>query len=147
MIGSRSEYTCGHDFGTIFFPRGLCRGSLLQIALKLYSVGPSRDKSRLHATLLIHLSEVLTTSESIQALMQDSTSLQYSVLANAASHVHWIDGKPQMQELALSYYSRSIRGLSDTLAGKGPQDENATLMSVMLLYLHGVGLASQARDE
>lgn len=75
----------------------------------------------------------------IKRLMQNSKSLQYSVLANAASHMHWIDKSPQMQELALGYYSRSIKGLSETLAGTiRTQDQNATLMSVMLLYLHGV---------
>ena len=77
----------------------------------------------------------------IQRLMQSSKSLKYSVLANAASHMHWIDGTPQMQELALSYYSRSVKDLSTTLASPSLPNNQfyATLMAIILLYLHGVG--------
>ena len=83
----------------------------------------------------------------IQRLMQNSKSLRNSVLANAASHMHWMDGLPQMQELALNYYGRSVKGLSDALSGTLIQNENATLMSVMFLYLHGVSQNTRVMAE
>ncbi|EXJ85680.1 hypothetical protein A1O1_06046 [Capronia coronata CBS 617.96] len=65
-------------------------------------------------------------------------SLQYSVLANAASHIHFIDDSSQMQELALTYYSHALRGLSELLPKTSQlENHNGVLMSVMLLYLHG----------
>jgi hypothetical protein len=80
---------------------------------------------------------VLVTN--LQKLMAGSKSLEYSMLANAASHMHFVDGSPQMQELALTYYSKSIKGLAETLASaRRRQDHDAILMSVELLYLHGV---------
>lgn len=79
----------------------------------------------------------------IQELMARHKSLQYSVLACAASHVHFIDASVQMQELALTYYSHALRGLSEMLASASQvENHNGLLMSVMLLYLHGVGLLS-----
>ena len=75
----------------------------------------------------------------IQRLMVECKSLQYSVLACAASHLHYIDDSSQMQELALTYYSRALRGLSELLAKPGQlESHNGLLMSVILLYLHGV---------
>ncbi|KAK4937832.1 hypothetical protein LTR10_021635 [Elasticomyces elasticus] len=74
----------------------------------------------------------------IQRLMVECKSLQYSVLACAASHLHYIDDSSQMQELALTYYSHALRGLSELLAKPGQlESHNGLLMSVMLLYLHG----------
>jgi hypothetical protein len=76
----------------------------------------------------------------IQKLMMDSKSLQYSVLANAATHLHFMDESAPMQELAMGYYWLSIQSLRQTLAsGKRIKDDNSILMSIMLLYLHGVG--------
>lgn len=44
-----------------------------------------------------------------------------------------------MQELSLTYYSNSLKGLSELLGGVSQlEDNNGVLMSVMLLYLHGV---------
>jgi hypothetical protein len=74
----------------------------------------------------------------IQELMVEHESLQYSVLANAASHIHFIDASSQMQELALTYYSKALRGLSELLVKASQlENHNGLLMSVMLLYLHG----------
>jgi hypothetical protein len=78
----------------------------------------------------------------IQELMGEDESLRYSVLANAASHIHNMDTNPGMQSLALKYYSKSIRRLSKVLVQANDPyltSYNGLLMSVMLLYLHGVG--------
>lgn len=81
----------------------------------------------------------------IQELVVQHRSLQYSVLACAASHLHFVDTSSQMQELALTYYSQAIRGLSEMLASASQiEDHNGILMSVILLYLHGVGLIKPA---
>ncbi|KAH7413827.1 hypothetical protein DE146DRAFT_8670 [Phaeosphaeria sp. MPI-PUGE-AT-0046c] len=76
----------------------------------------------------------------IQSLMVTDQSVRYSVLANAASHIHNMDTNPSMQSVALQYYSKSIQGLTDVLnQAKDPYLTtcNGFLMSVMLLYLHG----------
>ncbi len=78
-------------------------------------------------------------SNDLQKLIVASNSLEYAMLANAASHMHFVDGSSQMQELALTYYSKATKGLAETLASAARrQDHDAILMSVMLLYLHGV---------
>lgn len=75
----------------------------------------------------------------IQYLMVEHKGLYYSVLANAASHLHFIDDSSRMQELALTYYSNALRGLSSLLTQASQlENHNGLLMSVMLLYLHGV---------
>jgi hypothetical protein len=77
----------------------------------------------------------------IKELMVDDRALRYAVLANAASHISIMDTNPGMESLALSYYSRAITGLSDILAHANDQylaSCDGFLMSVMLLYLHGV---------
>jgi hypothetical protein len=67
--------------------------------------------------------------------------LRFSVLANGASHLHLADDSVQMQDLALTYYSQSMRGLSRVVAAPSPaQDYNATLTAIILLYLHGVSM-------
>ncbi|EXJ60026.1 hypothetical protein A1O7_04175 [Cladophialophora yegresii CBS 114405] len=75
----------------------------------------------------------------IQELMLQHKCLRSSVLACAASHLHFVDASPQMQELSLTYYSAAIRGLSEVLARASSQLENhnGLLMSIILLYLHG----------
>lgn len=83
----------------------------------------------------------------IQDLMVTDESLRYSVLANAASHIHNMDTNPGMQSVALQYYSKSIRGLTDVLShANDPYLTrcNGFLMSIMLLYLHGVRIRSRA---
>lgn len=75
--------------------------------------------------------------------MVEDKSLRYSVLASAASHMHNTAPNPGMQSLALNYYSRSIKGLSTTLSQLNDIDlakHDGFLMSIMLLYLHGVSL-------
>lgn len=75
----------------------------------------------------------------IQHLMLQHKCLRYSVLACAAAHMHYTDESPQMQELSLTYYSRAIRGLSEIIASLSQlENHNGVLMSIMLLYLHGV---------
>jgi hypothetical protein len=77
----------------------------------------------------------------IQELMVTDESLRYSVLANAAAHIHNMDMNQGMQSVALQYYSKSIRGLTNILdEASNPYlaSCNGFLMSVMLLYLHGV---------
>ncbi|KAF1847997.1 uncharacterized protein K460DRAFT_374944 [Cucurbitaria berberidis CBS 394.84] len=76
----------------------------------------------------------------IQELMINEKSLRFSVLANAASHIHNINDSSSMQQLALHYYSEALRGLASTLARPKSSrlaNHNGILMSVMLLYLHG----------
>jgi hypothetical protein len=76
----------------------------------------------------------------IKELMTSDESLRYSVLANAASHIHNRDANPSMQSISLQYYSRSLRGLTiilDQASNPYLASCNALLMSVMLLYLHG----------
>lgn len=73
-------------------------------------------------------------------LMVRNRSLYYSVLACAATHLHFIDATPQLQHLALTYYSNSISSLSRQIevAATRVENHNGVLISVMLLYLHGV---------
>ncbi|KAH3950605.1 hypothetical protein HBH70_111440 [Parastagonospora nodorum] len=78
--------------------------------------------------------------QEIQELMVMDESLRYSVLANAASHIHNVDTNPAMQSISLHYYSKSIRRLADVLSlatNRYLASYNGFLMSVMLLYLHG----------
>lgn len=73
--------------------------------------------------------------------MVDDKSLRYAVLANAASHISIMDTNPDMESLALNYYSRAMKGLSGVLANANDPylaSCDGFLMSVMLLYLHGV---------
>jgi hypothetical protein len=75
----------------------------------------------------------------IQQLMVEQKCLHYAVLANAASHLHFVDASLSMQELALTYYSNALRGLSKLLSQAAPlENHDGLLMSVILLYLHGV---------
>ncbi|KAJ4299572.1 hypothetical protein N0V90_004818 [Kalmusia sp. IMI 367209] len=76
--------------------------------------------------------------QEIKKLMTQSKSLRYSVLANAASNLHFIESSGKFQELALTYYSKALRGLSDLLTRADQlENHNSILMSMMLLYLHG----------
>lgn len=74
----------------------------------------------------------------IQELMVTHKSLYYSVIACAASHAHFADASPRMQDLALNYYTNALGELCGLLAkGSRLESHNAVLMTVMLLYLHG----------
>lgn len=78
----------------------------------------------------------------IRQFMVGEKSLRYSALANAASHLHFVDSSSPMQELALTYYSNSLRGLSKLLAQGCPlENHDGLLMSVIFLYLHGVSIS------
>lgn len=67
------------------------------------------------------------------------TCMHHSLLANAAANLHFVDAKPRMQVVALTYYSHALGGLSKLLAQGGTSEaDDGLLMSVMLLYLHGV---------
>ena len=75
----------------------------------------------------------------LQAVMSKSKALRYSMLANSAAHLSTVNGSSSMNDLALSYYSHSMSALVEAIDKKPEsQDPNAVLMSVMLLYLHGV---------
>jgi hypothetical protein len=77
--------------------------------------------------------------------MDTNKGVRYSVLANAASHIHNIDTHQGMKSLALQYYSKSIRQLSGVLdQANNPYivSCNGFLTSIMLLYLHGVSAFS-----
>lgn len=75
----------------------------------------------------------------IKASMGEWKSVRYSMLCNAASNLHFIESSNMMQELALTYYSKALRGLSDILGRAEPLAScNSVLLSMMLLYLHGV---------
>jgi hypothetical protein len=78
---------------------------------------------------------------SIQKSMPHSTGLRYSVLANAASHLFLAGRCPQMQDLALHYYTRSLRGLGTAISQSDTNDwecgKNDILTSMIFLYLHG----------
>jgi hypothetical protein len=81
----------------------------------------------------------------IQELMDTNKGVRYSMLANAASHIHNIDTHQGMKSLALQYYSKSIRQLSGVLdQANNPYivSCNGFLTSIMLLYLHGVSAFS-----
>lgn len=79
-------------------------------------------------------------SQDIQGAMLSCTSLYYSVLANSASHLFLSDGKTQMEQRALAYYSRSLRDLGQILSLPSREDpirRNDILTSVVFLYLNG----------
>jgi hypothetical protein len=81
--------------------------------------------------------------DDLQAKMKSFKALRYSALANAASHIATADESDGMYELGINFYSRSIRGLSEALAANNRcQDQYAILMTVMLLYIHGVSSQS-----
>lgn len=77
----------------------------------------------------------------IRKLMVNNKSLQYSLLANAASHMYNRDGIPSMMSVALTYYSLSMKSLSITLVAATDSNlasSDACLMAIIFLYLHGV---------
>lgn len=79
----------------------------------------------------------------IQDLMISHRSLYFSVLACAASHVHLIDNSTPAQGLSIAYYTKATRELSVFLkTATKPENHNGLLMSIMLLYLHGVRYCS-----
>lgn len=78
---------------------------------------------------------------SIQEWMPNCTGLRYSVLANAASHLFLAGQCSRMQDLALHYYNRSLRGLSTAISqcdmSEWKYGGNDILTSMIFLYLHG----------
>lgn len=79
----------------------------------------------------------------IQRLMATEKSLYYSALACAASHIHFIDDSSEMQQLALAYYCSGLQELSRLMANTTRiEQHDGVLMSVMMLYLHGVSLSN-----
>ncbi|KAH8731971.1 hypothetical protein GQ44DRAFT_270319 [Phaeosphaeriaceae sp. PMI808] len=76
----------------------------------------------------------------IQSLWTNSSSVRFAVLANASSHLHNYDANTRMQSLALNYYSKSVKGLSDVLVKSKNQhfvNSEGFLISIILLYVHG----------
>lgn len=75
----------------------------------------------------------------LQHFVRECCSLQYTVLANAASHIYSIIDSAQMQELALTYHSQALRSLHELLDTNSQlENHNGLLISVMLLYTLGV---------
>lgn len=78
---------------------------------------------------------------SIQESMPHFAGLRYSVLANAASHLFLAGESSRMQDLALHYYNRSLRGLSTAISRSDASEwncrNNDILTSMIFLYLHG----------
>lgn len=82
----------------------------------------------------------------IQRIMPQCQSLTYTVLANAAAHLHSISGSAQMHELAIGYYSQAIHHLQVFLRlTPRLRDDNALLISVMLLYTLAVSTLPSIR--
>jgi hypothetical protein len=81
----------------------------------------------------------------IKQRMEEHDSLRYAVLANAASHLHFVDASSWMQVVALTFYSSAISSLSRLLATCSVDEkDDGFLMSVMMLYLHGVSFRISA---
>lgn len=76
--------------------------------------------------------------DEIQQLMEQYKSLYYSVLACSASHIHGLSKSPYMQELALDFYGKSVNNVGQLLAVSHVATHNGLLMSIILLYIHGV---------
>jgi hypothetical protein len=78
---------------------------------------------------------------SIQDSMPHCVGLRYSVLANAASHLSLAGQSSRMQDLALHYCTRSLRGLGRAISqfdtSQGNCGTNDILTSMIFLYLHG----------
>lgn len=75
----------------------------------------------------------------IKNLMVSHDCLYYSVLAYAASHIFLMDTSTRIQGLVSTYCSKATRAMSCLLEIEArPELHNGLLMSVMLLYLHGV---------
>lgn len=77
----------------------------------------------------------------IQRLMKQHKSVYYSVLACSASQIHSLSSVPHMGELALDYYSQSIKEVSRLLDLSSVATHDGPLNSIILLYLHGVCLS------
>jgi hypothetical protein len=78
---------------------------------------------------------------SIQEWMPHCMGLRYSVLANAASNLFLAGQCSRMRDLALHYYTRSLRGLATTISQSETSEwkcgGNDVLTSMIFLYLHG----------
>jgi hypothetical protein len=73
----------------------------------------------------------------IKDLMTKHPSLYYSMLACSAAQVHSLSGTSQLHGLALEYYDRGIKYVSQLLDVDSVANHNGLLMSIILLYLHG----------
>lgn len=77
----------------------------------------------------------------ILAFMVPHESLYYAVMACAASHIQSIKASARVQEIALTYYSTAITKMSQILTtAQQPQNHDGLLLSIMLLYIHGVSI-------
>ncbi|KAK5044729.1 hypothetical protein LTR84_010503 [Exophiala bonariae] len=74
----------------------------------------------------------------LEHVLPGCRSLQYTILANAASHIHSIIKSARMQELALTYYSQALRSMQELLdTNPRLENHNGLLLSVILLYTLG----------
>ena len=76
---------------------------------------------------------------SLRSLSLQHPSLYYSILACSASQVYVLKQVQPFRQLTLEYYDRSIKGVSQLLStsGEAVATNNALLMSIILLYIHG----------
>lgn len=83
----------------------------------------------------------------LSQLMTSCTSLQYSVLACAASHLYMMDGSALMQQLSLTYYSSAITKLLGLLAdAQHPESDDGLLSTIIFLNIHGVCIYLYLQD-
>lgn len=79
-------------------------------------------------------------TRSIQQIMKDHHALYYAVLSCSASQFHSLTQVPQMHDLALDYYSRSMKKVGQLLDRKSVAMDDVLLNSIIFLYLNGVSV-------
>lgn len=77
-------------------------------------------------------------TNSIQQIMGEHPALYYAVLACSASQFHSLTQVLQMHDLALDYYSRSMKKVGQLLCRTSVAMDDVLLNSIIFLYLNGV---------
>lgn len=77
-------------------------------------------------------------TRSIQQIMKEHQALYYAVLACSASQFHSLTQIPQIHDLALDYYSRSMKKVGQLLDRRSVAMDDVLLNSIIFLYLNGV---------
>lgn len=77
-------------------------------------------------------------TRSIQQIMKEHPALYYAVLACSASQFHSLTQVSQMHDLALDYYSRSMKKVGQLLGRTSVAMDDVLLNSIIFLYLNGV---------
>ncbi|KPI35889.1 uncharacterized protein AB675_10415 [Cyphellophora attinorum] len=73
----------------------------------------------------------------IKDLMTKHPSLYFALLACSAAQVHSLSGTSQLHGLALEYYDRGIKHVSELLDVDSVANHDGLLITIILLYLHG----------